>query len=94
MRKFLVNLINEVLDAKKIKFSQQEIVADGSTRVIGYVNLYNAPAAGSTLTLEKTNAVGTKYFKHYVVDSTTIVVYENGKTEGFIYLKYVGLNYL
>ena len=94
MRKFLVSLLNEVLDAKKIKFSQQEIVADGTTRVIGYVDLFNAPAAGSTLTLERTNAVGKKYFKNFRVESTALVVFENGTIEGFIYLKYVGLNYL
>ena len=94
MKKYLQSLIDEALTSKKVKFSQQEVLADGSTRVIGYVDLFAAPEKGSTLSIERTNALGKKYFTNFLVERTAIVVYESGVTEGFIYLKYVGLLYV
>lgn len=91
MKRFFKQIIEEVLNSQKINFSQQEILQDGKTRVIGFIALDFAPAKGTFLTVENTNSKGEKYFKQFVVENTAIVLYENGKKEGFLYLKFAGI---
>mgnify|MGYP003621474348 CR=1 FL=1 len=93
MKRFFKKLIDEVLNSQKIVFSLQEILQDKSTRVIGFIALDFAPVQGTVFCIENTNAKGEKYFKNYVVDYSTIVMFENGKKEGFLYLKFFGIQH-